>query len=79
MTEEQWRQAIQELCQSKAEEFRLYGYEYVTADEIWQCVKEKYIKTGEPAVHQVVNDILSLKAPKFMNFLTMQAYKGVQF
>ncbi|MFD0714005.1 post-transcriptional regulator [Paenibacillus sp. GCM10027626] len=79
MTEEEWSMAIEQLCQSKAEEFRLVGYEYVTAEEVWQCVSEKYAKSGQPAMHQVVNDILSLKATKFMNYLTISAYRGTQF
>ncbi|AJY76094.1 post-transcriptional regulator [Paenibacillus beijingensis] len=67
------------LCESKAEEFRLIGYEQVTAQDIWDCVSDKYAKHGEPPLHQLVNDILSLKTPKFMNFLTMSAYKGTRF
>ncbi|MFB9327218.1 post-transcriptional regulator [Paenibacillus aurantiacus] len=79
MTEEEWARSIESLCESKAAEFRMIGYEYVTGKEIWECVSEKYAKTGEPAMHQVVNDILSLKVTKFMNFLTISAYKGTHF
>ncbi|WP_219837939.1 post-transcriptional regulator [Paenibacillus sp. R14(2021)] len=79
MTDEQWTATIEQLCTSKAEEFRLIGYEHVTGNEVWQCVNDKYAKTGQPARHQVVNDILSLKVTKFMNFLTLSAYKGTHF
>jgi len=79
MTSEEWVDSIESLCQSKAEEFRLVGYEYVSGKDIWECVSEKYAKTGEPMMHQVVNDILSLKVIKFMNFMTISAYKGTHF
>ncbi|QHT62036.1 hypothetical protein GXP70_20015 [Paenibacillus lycopersici] len=79
LSNEEWISTIEYLCGSKAEEFKLFGYEYVTAEEVWQCVSEKYAKNGEPARHQVVNDILSLKVTKFMNFMTLSAYKGTHF
>ncbi|RAP77943.1 post-transcriptional regulator [Paenibacillus montanisoli] len=79
LSEEEWVATIEHLCNSKAEEFRMIGYEYVTGNEIWQCVSDRYTKSGMPAVHQVVNDILSLKVTKFMNFLTLSAYKGTHF
>ncbi|UVI28088.1 post-transcriptional regulator [Paenibacillus spongiae] len=79
MTEEEWLQTIETLCESKVEEFKLVGYEHVTAKEVWECVSEKYAKTGVPAMHEVVNDILSLKVMKFMNFMTISAYRGTHF
>ena len=79
VTDEEWAETIEALCESKAEEFRLVGYEHVTAKEVWQCVSDKYAKTGQPALHRVVNDILSLKATRFMNYMTLSAFKGSQF
>ncbi|HTG70006.1 MAG TPA: post-transcriptional regulator [Candidatus Udaeobacter sp.] len=76
MTDEELSRMIEELCNSKAEEFHLIGYEHVTGQEVWECVSEKYIKTGQPELHEIVNDILSLKVMKFMNFMTISAYKG---
>lgn len=67
---------IEELCHSKAEEFRLLGYEHVSGQEVWACVNAKYVKKGMPELHQLVNDILSLKVTQFMNFLTLSAFKG---
>ena len=63
------------ICQSKAEEFHLLGYEHVSAEEIWDCVASRY-KSSVPALHQVVNDILSLKVTVFMNWMTMRVYRG---
>lgn len=67
---------IQMLCKSKAEEFWLLGYEQVTAEEVWECVLHKYRKQHTNQMHKIVNDILSLKVTDFMNYITMQAYRG---
>ncbi|WP_311764838.1 post-transcriptional regulator [Paenibacillus agricola] len=79
LTEEELNGLIENICTSKAEEFRMIGYEQVTGEEIWECVSDKYKKTGMPALHQIVNDILSLKVTKFMNWMTMSIYKGNPF
>ncbi|EJW17091.1 post-transcriptional regulator [Paenibacillus alvei] len=73
-------EAIELCCESKAEELRLIGYEHVTGKDVWECVSSKYVKSGsEPALHKVVNDILSLKATQFMNYMTIAAYRGSPF
>ncbi|GIO35624.1 hypothetical protein J41TS12_04850 [Paenibacillus antibioticophila] len=77
--EEQLNEAIESLCQSKAEEFRLIGYEHVSGLDIWECVSQKYEKEGYPPLHQMVNDILSLKVTQFMNYMTISAYRGSRF
>jgi hypothetical protein len=71
--EELW-EAIQLLCNSKAEEFRMYGYENVTGEQIWACVSENY-RHGWPRLNRLVNDIMSLKANRFMNWLMLSVYK----
>ncbi|WP_211747569.1 post-transcriptional regulator [Paenibacillus sp. Marseille-Q4541] len=71
--------AIELLCSSKAEELQLVGYEYVTSKDVWNCVSHKYEKQGIPPLHQLVNDILSLKATSFMNYMTVSAYRGSSF
>lgn len=79
MTNEELAETIEDLCESKADEFRMLGYEHATGWEIWDCVSERYQKSGQPAIHQIVNDILSLKVTAFMNFLTLSAFKGTRF
>ena len=76
MTDEEISKVIEELCQSKAAEFRMLGYDHVTPQEIWECVNDRYAKSGVPRLHQVVNDVLSLKVTQFMNWMTLSAYKG---
>lgn len=69
-------EVIERLCNSKAAEFRMFGYEQVSGRDIWDCVNDKYHKSGTPALHQIVNDILSLKVTQFMNWMTMRVYRG---
>ncbi|XID93636.1 post-transcriptional regulator [Paenibacillaceae bacterium WGS1546] len=69
-------ETIAQLCRSKAEEFRLIGYEQVTGEDVWECVSDKYHKKGTPPLYAVVNDILSLKVTQFMNFITLNMYRG---
>jgi len=74
--EEEMNAMIEQLCMSKAEEFRLIGYEHVNGQDIWECVSDKYHKKGTPPLYQVVNDILSLKVTQFMNYITLNMYRG---
>ncbi|WP_312886598.1 post-transcriptional regulator [Paenibacillus foliorum] len=79
LTEIELNEVIANICTSKAEEFRMLGYEHVTGREVWECVSDKYKKTGVPKLHQIVNDILSLKVTSFMNWMTMSIYKSSPF
>jgi hypothetical protein len=79
LSEIELNEVIESLCLSKVVEFKLLGYDHVTGKEIWDCVSDRYRKSGMPALHQIVNDILSLKSTKFMNWMTMSALKGAQF
>jgi hypothetical protein len=79
LSEVELNEVIESLCLSKVEEFKLLGYDHVTGKEIWDCVSDRYRKSGMPALHQIVNDILSLKSTQFMNWMTMSAFKGAQF
>ena len=76
LSEEEMNAMVEQLCESKAEEFKLIGYEHVTGQDIWECVSDKYHKTGIPPMYAVVNDILSLKVTQFMNFITLNMYRG---
>lgn len=71
---QEWFRQVESLCQSKAEEFALLGYENVTSQDVWECVSHGYKEI--PAMHRMVNDILSLKPNKYMNYLMIQMYKN---
>lgn len=78
LEENELNEMIENLCNSKAEEFRMLGYEHVTGREVWECVSDKYEKKGYPPLHEMVNDILSLKVTQLMNYMTMSIYKKAQ-
>ncbi|EGL19653.1 MULTISPECIES: post-transcriptional regulator [unclassified Paenibacillus] len=75
LTDRELNEMIEGLCLSKAEEFQMIGYEHVKGEEIWECINDRYKKKGLPPLHQVVNDILSLKPNQFMNYLTLSMYR----
>ncbi|RXT14752.1 post-transcriptional regulator [Ammoniphilus sp. CFH 90114] len=75
LTLEDLKKQMSQVCRSKAEEFQMLGYENVTPEEIWECVSSAY-KKEIPLIHRIVNDILSLKVTKFMNWMTMKVYRG---
>lgn len=66
---------LKEVIVSKMEEFHMLGYDAVSEEDIWECATAKY-KGEWPKPHQIVNDIYSLKPTAFMNWLTINAYKG---
>ncbi|GIO12457.1 hypothetical protein J19TS2_20120 [Cohnella xylanilytica] len=74
--DEEMSRMVEQLCESKAEEFRLLGYDQVKGADVWECVSDKYHKKGTPPLHVVVNDILSLKVTQYMNFITLSLYRG---
>lgn len=69
------QKTIQQLCKSKVDEFELLGYQNVYAQDIWDCVSEKYIPYEWPALYRITNDILSLKSTTFMNWLALFVIK----
>ncbi|MGZ4112449.1 MAG: post-transcriptional regulator [Tumebacillaceae bacterium] len=74
LTEQELNEEIAEICNSKAEEMHMLGYEQVTGADVWNCVSSKY-KKGLPPLHRLINDILTLKSTQFMNWLMMNAYR----
>lgn len=72
---EEYETDLMELCQAKAEEFHLLGYEEVTAQEIWTCVQS--LTKGSVPLHEMVAAVLGLQVGKFMNYTTMNAFKGI--
>ncbi|WP_081411739.1 post-transcriptional regulator [Alicyclobacillus herbarius] len=64
------------LCAVKADEFRLLGYEQVSAEDIWRCVRERM--QGAQPLHRMVEAILGLQVGQFMNYATLNAFKAGQ-
>ncbi|MDF2721104.1 MAG: post-transcriptional regulator [Paenibacillus sp.] len=76
LTEQELNEVLEDLCISKADEFRMLGYEHVTGEEVWQYFLDKYKKRGIPLIHERVNDILTLRITTFMNWMTMNIYRN---
>lgn len=75
MTGEELTEAVIGLCRVKAEELRYLGYKQTTWEEVWKCVNAKYVGRQDPPLHRIVNDILTLRADRLMNYLTIAALK----
>ncbi|MBN6186478.1 hypothetical protein JQN58_05690 [Aneurinibacillus sp. BA2021] len=61
------------VCEIKAQELAMLGYE-AAAEDVWACVSAGYKEM--PPLHKAVNDILTLKPGRWMNWLTMRMYKN---
>ena len=48
MSEEELMSTIEMVCLSKVEEMHLIGYEYVTSDDIWNCVSRSMKRKAFP-------------------------------
>jgi Post-transcriptional regulator len=72
---DKYREDLIEVVNSKVEEFHFLGYDRVTEEEVWDCLKKRKWKKykEEKMLHQLVNDVLSLSPSEFMNYLTIEA------
>ncbi|WP_166805919.1 post-transcriptional regulator [Jeotgalibacillus sp. R-1-5s-1] len=63
---------------SKAQELQLYGYDSATPELLWKYIQTKKWKReqGEIRIHRAINDILTIKAGDFMNFMANQEYRS---
>jgi hypothetical protein len=69
------KQIVEQLCESKVDEFELLGYTNVFAQDIWDCVSKHYTEENKPPLHQIVSEILSLKSSTFMSWLALFVFK----
>ncbi|WP_236001847.1 post-transcriptional regulator [Heyndrickxia sporothermodurans] len=69
---------LEPALKSKLDEFDLMGYEHVTMEELWKYLTKKKWKKrkSEIHIHELVSDILALKAGDFMNFAAIEAYRS---
>ncbi len=71
-----WKHEVQDILESKVNEFKLLEYSKATADDIWNCLVDKVWK-GDPekALHEVVQDIFHLQSNLYMMYLTQQSWQ----
>ncbi|MGG0382683.1 post-transcriptional regulator [Priestia filamentosa] len=73
------RRLVEPAMRSKMEEFRLFGYEEVTEEIVWQFLQQKKWKNRkieELKLYELVNDILGVKISEVMNFMTIEVFKN---
>ncbi|MGG3765730.1 post-transcriptional regulator [Priestia megaterium] len=74
------KELIQPVLSSKMEEFHMLGYEEVTENDLLSYLEmKKWKKERELSLHQVVNDILSVKIMQVMSYVTIESYKSDMF
>ncbi|WP_242224368.1 post-transcriptional regulator [Bacillus cereus group sp. BfR-BA-01380] len=75
---EVYREQLQIVLDSKVEEFQMLGYDRVTLEDVWKCLKDrKWKRVGANVrLHELVNDVLTLTANDYMTYLTMKAYQA---
>ncbi|MED3978495.1 post-transcriptional regulator [Priestia megaterium] len=74
------KELIQPALSSKMEEFHMLGYEEVTENDLLSYLEmKKWKKERELSLHQVVNDILSVKITQVMSYVTIESYKSDMF
>ncbi|WP_129704888.1 post-transcriptional regulator [Priestia megaterium] len=74
------KELIQPVLSSKMEEFHMLGYEEVTENDLLSYLEmKKWKKEKELSLHQVVNDILSVKITQVMSYVTIESYKSDMF
>jgi hypothetical protein len=67
--------------QSKLEEFRILGYMEISEPQLWEfLLKKKWKKIKEEfKLHEVVQDIFSVKVSDFMNYAKVESFKAAEF
>jgi hypothetical protein len=75
---EAYREQLSIVLESKVEEFQMLGYDRVTKEDVWKCLKTRKWKKVDSDVrlYELVNDVLTLTANDYMTFLTMKAYQA---
>lgn len=75
---EAYREQLQVVLESKVEEFQLFGYDRVTIEDVWTCLKNrKWKKAGNDVrLYELVNDVLTLTINEYMTYLTVEAYQA---
>lgn len=69
-----WKEELNDILVSKAEEFQLLDYSKANTDDLWNCLQEKVWKGNpEKALHEMVQDIYHLSPNVYMTYLTQQS------
>jgi Post-transcriptional regulator len=80
-TYNQHRETLKLALVSKLDEFRLLGNDSINEEQLWNyLIKKKWKKDkGEKMLHELFQDILSVKSSDFISYATMETYKESPF
>ncbi|WP_160721917.1 post-transcriptional regulator [Bacillus sp. USDA818B3_A] len=72
---------VRPALKSKLEEFRLLGLDSVSEQGFWEfLVKKKWKKVKhEMRLYEMIQEILSVKASDYLNYVTIESYKTSEF
>ncbi len=75
---EKYREDVAVVLRSKLDEFKVYDYDYVTEDQLWNyLITKKWRKPKENThIYEIVSDILQVKVSDFIAFQTVEHLKG---
>lgn len=78
---ENLRNQVGPALQSKLEEFQILGYRDISEPQLWEyLLKKKWKKVKEEMkLHQVIQDIFSIKVSDYLNYVTIESYKSTEF
>jgi hypothetical protein len=75
LTYDQLHVLITNLCEQKAEQFAMIGYRGIRGKEVWDCLHHRYRTVGVPALHMLVEDLMSLTVNDFMTWRGISVFK----
>lgn len=75
---EQYRNEVKEVLQSKLDEFKIYEYEQINEEGLWQFLLRKKWRRPKEDIHiyELVKDILSLKVSDVISYNQIEQLKG---
>ncbi|RHW40608.1 post-transcriptional regulator [Neobacillus notoginsengisoli] len=78
---DRYRGTLAPFLQSKLEEFRLLGNNSISGEDLWgYLIHKKWRKVKEEKqLHQIVQDVLSVKMSDFISYATIETYKESPF
>ncbi|ADU29764.1 post-transcriptional regulator [Evansella cellulosilytica] len=74
-----WKKEVKPVLQSKAEEWQLLGHDRVSQEDVWACFMSMLPRLDVPETlrpHWVVQQLFHLNVNHYMNWLTLEAYRG---
>ncbi len=75
---EKYREDVAVVLSSKLDEFKVFDYDQVSEDDLWNFLLTKKWRKPREDVHiyEIVRDILNVKVSDFISFQTVEHLKG---